>query len=121
MLGAFGAHALKAELNVRAMEVYQTAVQYQMFHALALLFVSLAWDRQYGLSEASKRYFYVSLFFVLGLVLFCGSLYALALTQLKAIGMITPMGGVAFIIAWLLLISALIKSSGDIQTPDRDN
>ncbi len=97
--GAFGAHALRAALDPGAMAVYQTAVQYQFYHALALLAVGVLagqgtprpWLRASGWA------------FSIGIGLFCGSLYALALTGVRAWGMVTPIGGLAFLAGWGLL------------------
>jgi uncharacterized membrane protein YgdD (TMEM256/DUF423 family) len=97
--GAFGAHALRARLDAEAMAVYQTAVQYHFWHALGLLGVGLLmlhWP-------ASRRLGWVAVLLVAGLVLFCGSLYALVLTGATWPGMVAPVGGLAFIAAWLML------------------
>jgi uncharacterized membrane protein YgdD (TMEM256/DUF423 family) len=98
MLGAFGAHALRDVLDERALVVWHTAVDYQFWHALALLAVGLL------VRERATRSLQVAGFgFVLGVPLFCGSLYALALGAPHAIGVVTPLGGVAFIVGWLAL------------------
>jgi uncharacterized membrane protein YgdD (TMEM256/DUF423 family) len=97
--GAFGAHALRARLDAAAMAVYQTAVQYHFWHALGLLGVALLmlhWP-------SSGRLGWVAGLLVAGLVLFCGSLYALVLTGATWPGMVAPAGGLAFIAAWLML------------------
>jgi len=97
-LGAFGAHALRDKLSGHYLEVYKTAVLYQMIHALGLFVV--AW-----LSTTSQdpKVGLAGVFMLLGIVLFCGSLYALSLTGIKWLGAITPMGGIAFLIAWVML------------------
>ncbi len=96
-LGAFGAHLLKERLGENH-PIWETAVQYQLFHALALLFVGLAAP---SLPEnAVKR---VGVLFTAGVVIFSGSLYILALTGVKALGAITPIGGLAFLTGWALL------------------
>lgn len=101
--GAFGAHALKQILDASLMQVYQTAVNYHLAHALALGLVGLLL-RQPGNGELAQRWFRrAALLFVFGLLLFCGSLYALSLTGLRGLGMITPLGGVCFITGWLAL------------------
>jgi uncharacterized membrane protein YgdD (TMEM256/DUF423 family) len=87
--GAFGAHAISGRISEKAFAVYQTAAQYQMYHALALLAVGI-WAR----SDAAGWCF------LLGTVVFSGSLYALALTDVKILGAITPIGGVLFIMGW---------------------
>lgn len=97
-LGAFGAHALRDVLDERALAVWRTAVDYQFWHALALFGVGvLAQWRPGRVLHAA------AIAFVVGLVLFCGSLYALALGAPRFLGAITPLGGVAFIIGWLAL------------------
>ena len=106
LLGAFGAHGLKAKLAPEMMAVYQTAVQYHMWHALGLAIIALTlsqWPQQRGLRWAAWL-------MVLGVVLFSGSLYALALTEIKMLGAITPFGGLAFIIAWIMFAAAMWKS-----------
>jgi uncharacterized membrane protein YgdD (TMEM256/DUF423 family) len=95
-LGAFGAHGLKDVLNAKAMQVYQTAVQYQMIHSLALLGLGILGSQNSFLNTQMA-----GMGFTLGIVLFSGSLYALALTDLKFLGAITPLGGVSFLVGWL--------------------
>ena len=95
--GAFGAHALKSRLTPDLMAVYQTAVQYHFWHALALLAVGLMLDRR----PASGALALAAWLLVAGLVLFSGSLYALALSGVRTLGAVTPFGGVAFLAAWI--------------------
>ena len=98
-LGAFGAHAVKTRLAPESLAVYQTAVQYHFWHALGLLGVSILmtqWPTAQGLAWAAWL-------LIAGLFLFCGSLYALALTGMSWLGAVTPIGGAAFIAAWLIL------------------
>jgi uncharacterized membrane protein YgdD (TMEM256/DUF423 family) len=96
--GAFGAHALRARLSPEYLAVFETAARYQMYHALALLAVAWASTRWPGaLSQ------WAGWLFVVGTVLFSGSLYALALTGARWLGAITPLGGVAFLLGWLCL------------------
>lgn len=95
-LGAFGAHALRDILSERAFQIYQTGVQYQMFHALALLALGL-WSLYFPALNTQ----WVGYAFTLGILLFSGSLYALALTNLKFLGAIAPFGGVAFLMGWI--------------------
>ena len=99
MLGAFGAHALKQILSCNMLESYKTAVQYQFYHTFALLGVGLL--MHFDTSKALKWSAYL---FIAGIVLFSGSLYAMALSGLKMLGIITPFGGTAWIVAWFLLI-----------------
>jgi uncharacterized membrane protein YgdD (TMEM256/DUF423 family) len=99
--GAFGAHALRARLSPEMLAVFDTGARYQMFHALALLGAAWATTRWPGrLALAS------GLAFVAGTLLFSGSLYALALTGVRGFGAITPVGGVLFLVGWLLLAAA---------------
>ncbi|MBD2182359.1 DUF423 domain-containing protein [Planktothrix sp. FACHB-1355] len=96
-LGAFGAHALKEKLTERSLEIFETGVRYQMYHALALLLVALLLTR----AEIPQTSLIASGFaFIAGVVIFSGSLYALSLSGVKWLGAITPLGGVAFIVGW---------------------
>lgn len=94
-LGAFGAHALAPKLSERALEIYQTATQYQMVHALALLALGL-WANQHPAANAQVTGYA----WVAGTMIFSGSLYALAITDIKILGAITPIGGVLFLAGW---------------------
>lgn len=97
--GAFGAHALRGVFDERAMASWHTAVDYQFWHALALLAcAALAQLRE------SRALRWAALAFVVGSLLFCGSLYALASGAPRWLGAVTPLGGVAFIIGWLSLV-----------------
>ena len=103
VLGAFGAHALREILSDKGLALWETAVRYHFYHALALLVIGLLYDR-----VPSSRLRLASGLFVVGFLLFCGSLYALSFREVAAInlswlGPITPLGGVCFILAWLLL------------------
>ncbi|MEQ1558137.1 MAG: DUF423 domain-containing protein [Methyloglobulus sp.] len=98
-VGAFGAHALKAILSPEALAIYQTGVTYQMWHSLGLFGIGLFHQQQ---PEAKLVPWAGWLMFV-GILLFSGSLYALALTDLRWLGMITPVGGVCFLLAWLFV------------------
>jgi uncharacterized membrane protein YgdD (TMEM256/DUF423 family) len=100
--GAFGAHALRDQISPEMLAIYQTAVQYQMIHALALLFVAA----NYG-----KLHKWIGPLFVAGIVIFSGSLYALSLTGTRTLGAITPIGGLCFLGGWLLLIVSALKMS----------
>lgn len=101
--GAFGAHALKNMLDASLMQVYQTSANYHLAHALALGLVGLLL-RQPGNAELAQRWFRrAALLFLFGLLVFCGSLYALSLTGQRWLGMITPLGGLGFIVGWLAL------------------
>ncbi|HET6779382.1 MAG TPA: DUF423 domain-containing protein [Gemmatimonadales bacterium] len=97
--GAFGAHALRDRLDPESLSVFETAARYQMYHALALLAAAWAASRS---PEALPKW--AGWCFVVGTVLFSGSLYALALTGTRWLGAITPLGGVAFMLGWLCLV-----------------
>ncbi len=96
-LGAFGAHALKARLAPDMQAVWQTAVQYHAWHALGLLAAGLLMMQRPDAPGASLA----AWLFVAGIVLFSGSLYALALSEVRGLGAVTPFGGVAFLAGWL--------------------
>lgn len=98
-LGAFAAHALKQQLNAESLAIFRTGVDYQMFHALALLTISLL-IKQQPKTTLLKVAGYA---FIIGTLLFSGSLYALALGAPRAIGIITPLGGLGFLTGWLAL------------------
>lgn len=106
MIGAFGAHALRDRLDAYSIGVYEKAVFYHFVHALGLLVVSLM-PRAGVLSEAKAGW--VCILLLAGVVLFSGSLYALAITGMRALGAVTPLGGLSFIAAWLLLTYAAAK------------
>ena len=99
--GAFGAHALKARLEPDLLTVFETAARYQMYHALALFIA--AW---LALQEPCIWAVRAGWCFIVGTVLFSGSLYALALSGVRALGAITPLGGVAFLAGWICLALA---------------
>lgn len=98
--GAFGAHALRARLDARMLEIFETAARYQMYHALALL--AVAWLVQRGGASAAAATV-AGWSFVVGTLVFSGSLYALSVSGLRWLGAITPIGGVAFLIGWVAL------------------
>jgi uncharacterized membrane protein YgdD (TMEM256/DUF423 family) len=100
MIGAFGAHALRDKLDAYSMGVYEKAVFYHFIHALGLLIVSV-------LKPPSMNW--ICGLLLAGIVLFSGSLYALAVTGMRALGAVTPLGGLAFIAAWLWLAFAVGK------------
>ena len=97
-LGAFAAHGLKGQLSAEYLAVFQTGVHYQMLHALALLALAALWQRLGGRLLTAA-----GVCFCVGILLFSGSLYALTLTGISALGMITPMGGLTFLAGWLCL------------------
>jgi uncharacterized membrane protein YgdD (TMEM256/DUF423 family) len=99
--GAFGAHALRSRLQPDLLAVFETGARYQMYHALALLAVAWAVSRWPGPWPARAGWLFVA-----GTVLFSGSLYALALSGVRWLGAVTPLGGVAFLAGWLCLALA---------------
>lgn len=105
-LGAFGAHALKEKVSADLLEVYQTGVQYQMFHALALLFVAF-YAQKAGASAVLTG---AGLAFFIGIILFSGSLYTMTFTGIRTLGAITPFGGLAFLSGWVMLLITFIRS-----------
>jgi uncharacterized membrane protein YgdD (TMEM256/DUF423 family) len=107
MLGAFGAHALRARLDAYSTGIWEKAVFYHFIHALGLLVVPLL--ERFGLVSApgANR---VCWLLAAGVLIFSGSLYALAVTGIRTLGAITPLGGTAFIAAWLLLAWELIRT-----------
>jgi len=104
LLGAFGAHALKNSLSPEMLAVYKTGVEYQFYHALGLLLIGVT-----GFHIDSKWLRRSGLLLTLGILLFPGSLYVLALTGIKVIGAITPIGGVSFVVGWICLAIAVWK------------
>lgn len=113
VLGAFGAHKLKQLVPPESVQTFQTGVQYQMYHAFALLFAGLLWDRFSGGGQLAAA----GWCFLIGIVLFSGSLYALALLKatgkvgLGGLGILTPIGGLFFIAGWVLLLLVLLKKA----------
>jgi uncharacterized membrane protein YgdD (TMEM256/DUF423 family) len=101
--GAFGAHALRSRVSPEMLAVFETGVRYQMYHAFAVLVVALAAARLDGWLIRGAGWAFTA-----GIVLFSGSLYALALTGVTILGAITPIGGLAFLVGWALLIAAAI-------------
>jgi uncharacterized membrane protein YgdD (TMEM256/DUF423 family) len=105
-LGAFGAHALKGRLAPEMLAVWHTAVEYHLFHALGLLAVGLLAAQL----PASAPLKWSGWLMLAGIVLFSGSLYALALTGVRWLGAVTPAGGTAFLAAWALLVMAILRA-----------
>jgi uncharacterized membrane protein YgdD (TMEM256/DUF423 family) len=106
-LGAFGAHALRGQLTPDLARVWQTAVQYHAWHALALLGVGLLLLNRPDLQRAG----WAGGLFAAGIVLFSGSLYLLALTGIRGLGAVTPVGGLAFLAGWALLAWAIWRDA----------
>jgi uncharacterized membrane protein YgdD (TMEM256/DUF423 family) len=105
MLGAFGAHALRSRIEGRLFDVFQTGSEYHFYHALGLILVGLL-ARSY---PESRLVFASGAVMMLGIVLFSGSLYAMAITGVRWLGAITPIGGLGFLAAWLLLAAAVLR------------
>ncbi len=105
MAGAFGAHGLRSVVSERGLEVFQTAVSYQMYHALALIVASL----MPALGLSARLLAIACGFWLAGILLFSGSLYLLVLSGTHWLGPVTPIGGVCFMIGWGLLIAAALK------------
>ena len=110
ILGAFGAHALKSQLDPAGLEVWKTAVSYHFYHTLALLFVSIL------PASNGKVVNMAAWFFSLGILFFSGSLYLIStkeilnIKQLSVLGPLTPIGGLFFILGWFSLITIAVKS-----------
>ncbi|WP_430487864.1 DUF423 domain-containing protein [Priestia flexa] len=104
-LGAFGAHGLEGKISEKYLEVWKTGVQYHMFHAIGLFVVALL------LAKAPQSTLLSTSGWLMmgGIVLFSGSLYVLSTSGIKVLGAITPLGGVAFITAWVLIVIAALK------------
>ena len=105
-LGAFGAHALKESLPEKSLVIFQTGVQYQMYHSIALLALGVWSALQPSLSTSLTGYAFIT-----GVILFSGSLYALAVTQIHYLGMITPLGGLSFLLGWASFAWSVLKNS----------
>jgi uncharacterized membrane protein YgdD (TMEM256/DUF423 family) len=104
--GAFGAHGLRSRLGPDLLAVFETGARYQMYHALGLLAVAWATTRPGGALAA-----WAGWLFVLGTIVFSGSLYLLALTGIRWLGAITPIGGLAFLAGWAVLAAAALRDT----------
>ncbi|WP_028487900.1 DUF423 domain-containing protein [Thiothrix lacustris] len=98
ILGAFGAHGLEQLVDAKMLQRFHTGVEYQFYHALALLVISVLYK-----NIRNKYIAFAGYAFLLGMILFSGSLYLYVLTGIKGIAMITPIGGLSFVIGWGLL------------------
>ncbi|MCI2253791.1 DUF423 domain-containing protein [Domibacillus sp. PGB-M46] len=105
-LGAFGSHGLEGKVEAKYLDIWKTAVQYQMFHALGLMIVGFLMGQFVGSSALN----WSGWLMFAGIMLFSGSLFVLVLTGISKLGAITPIGGVAFLAAWVLLIVAAVKN-----------
>ncbi|MEC0238744.1 DUF423 domain-containing protein [Paenibacillus dokdonensis] len=104
-IGAFGAHLLEPIVGESSMKVYETGVQYHMVHALGIIFVAVA----AGFWGDSRKLALAGWLLFAGIILFSGSLYLLAITGIKPLGIITPFGGVAFMIGWICLMAEAVS------------
>jgi len=114
--GAFGAHALKGRVAPEALALWQTGVEYHAWHALGLLATGVLMLRMPG----ARGLRHVVLLFASGILLFSGSLYGLALCAPRALGMVTPLGGVAFIAGWALLSVTAARGPMGVSPPGDD-
>ena len=105
-LGAFGAHSLRESLGTDGTMIFETGVRYQMYHAIALIMTGLLARTSVGTSSTLRLSLVL---FVLGIVLFSGSLYVLALAQFRWIGFVTPLGGLAFLGGWAAMFYAVLR------------
>jgi len=103
VLGAFGAHALKNHLTESTLAIWHTAQEYAFYHGLALILLGL-WQNQINYSGRKT-----ATFFLVGIILFSGSLYLLALTNIKQFGFITPVGGISLILGWVFWLLQIFK------------
>jgi uncharacterized membrane protein YgdD (TMEM256/DUF423 family) len=104
-LGAFGAHGLADKLEPKYLEIWKTGVTYQMFHATGLFVIGLL----LGKVGASSLFSWSGWLMLAGIILFSGSLYILSVTQMSKLGAITPIGGVCFLAAWILVVVGTLK------------
>lgn len=114
ILGAVGSHALRSKLGDDSLRAWTIGTDYQLAHGLALLFLD---HLQYRATIGSRRIFPVGILFSVGIILFCGSLYGLALTSWSFLGPITPFGGICFILGWCLLAQRTWAAYRTERTP----
>lgn len=106
IIGAFGAHALKARLAPDMLQIYQTGVEYHFYHGLGILLIGVI-----GMQLSHSLIHTAGWVLTLGVLVFSGSLYVLALTGMRWLGAVTPLGGLAFIIGWVLLAIGVYRSA----------
>lgn len=104
-LGAFGAHGLADKLEPKYLEIWKTGVTYQMFHATGILIAGVLLGKVAG----SSLFSWSGWLMLIGIILFSGSLYVLSVTKISILGAITPLGGVGFLAAWILMIIGAVK------------
>jgi len=107
ILGAFGTHMLKERLSIDGLQSFETAVRYQMYHVIVLLFVNTYADFSIKIKNS------ISLFFFIGIALFSGSIYLISIAGIppKFIWFITPLGGISFMVGWALMLRSFIKKN----------
>ena len=105
-IGAFGAHFLKSRMDKDLLDILEVGVRYHMYHALGLILMGLIM-KQWGYQTLLQ---WSAIFLIIGMVLFSGSLYALALTGIRRLGMITPFGGIFLIMGWVCAAYAIVTS-----------
>jgi uncharacterized membrane protein YgdD (TMEM256/DUF423 family) len=106
ILGAFAAHALKSRMPPETLAVFQTGVQYQFYHSLGLILIGLIVQ----FTKASAFLTSAGWLMLAGILLFSGSLYLISFSGIRSLGLITPLGGAAFIVAWLLLAFGILRT-----------
>ncbi len=106
ILGAFGVHMLKEKLSIESLQSFETAVRYQMYHVIVLLFVNIYSDFSIKVKNT------ISLLFFIGILLFSGSIYVITVGEIpaKSIWFVTPLGGISFIIGWLFMLQSFVKN-----------
>lgn len=104
--GAFGAHGLKASVTPEHLAVFETGARYHMYHALAI--IAFAWLSSRSNGQLGNA---TGWCFLIGIIIFCGTLYAIPITKISKLGAITPIGGVLLMIGWLLLAIAAFKTT----------
>jgi uncharacterized membrane protein YgdD (TMEM256/DUF423 family) len=109
-LGAFGAHALKEKLSEKYLAIWETAVQYQMYHAIGLIVIGILMSS--SIIGPVSQLSWAGYLMLAGIVIFSGSLYILSLSGIGVLGAITPIGGIAFLVAWVFVIVAAVKHMG---------
>ncbi|MEY2196709.1 DUF423 domain-containing protein [Neobacillus sp. BF23-41] len=105
-LGAFGAHGLKDKLDAHYLDIWKTGVTYQMFHAIGILIIGLLISK---VAASSPQFTWSGWLMLAGIIFFSGSLYVLSLTKIGILGAITPIGGVCFLAAWILMVVGAVK------------
>ena len=104
-IGAFGAHGLKSKVSSEDLVIFETGVRYQMYHSLGLILIGIL-----GFHYPSNIIQFPAILFLIGIIIFSGTLYLIPLTGLRWLGAITPIGGTALILGWVALVYNIIKS-----------